>query len=177
MNWWNRIVRVFRSRYVLALEERIIVLQENERWLKDGYEEKITSIESEKSKLLDRILLLTTGAPLDIPAKSPFDQPEPVATKNTDEPIGQTKTLAELLADAEAASFKQDLEDNGVPEEIVENANLTNALIDADEADGRRQAAARKNFKQAFDSARDVYLHQINPTLTSEEQKESGKAN
>ena len=177
MTLWDRIVRVFRSRYVLSLEEALKVQNQMLITAIDRCDQKLAIVEAEKSKLLDRILLLTTGAPLEITQNANFVQPEPVPSKNTDEPIGQTKTLAELLADAEAASFKQDLEDNGVPEEIVENANLTNALIDADEADGRRQAAARKNFKQAFDSARDIYLHQINPTLTPEEQKESGKAN
>lgn len=175
MTFWDRVVRVFRSRYVLSLEERLRGANDFVQSVRGEYEERIEKLEEEKSRLLDRVLLLTTGAPLVIPDN--FTQPEPASSKNTDEINPSPKSFSELLAEAESLSFQKDLEQNGIPEEIVENAELTNALRAADEVTGEQQAVARKQFIAAFDSAKQVYLEQIHPVLTSVEQKESGKAN
>ena len=140
---------------------------------------QIEDLKREKSALFDRVLLLTTGAPLEIPKPdlaetSPqrSDKLSALTAKVEDELNHAFPTFAQLLQTKEAESFR---EDAGIEPE-TSPANYYRSQTELDEERTTAQESLKKNFKKAFDRASEEYLQGASPVLTPAEQR-SAKSN
>lgn len=147
MSFWDRLVHTFRSRYILSLEARIIELQQ------DLSEER-----ADNHRLLDRIIFITTGAPLDPYKPAPGEvEATPEATraaldaktKGGGEPFSFSGTMQELMANAEAETMERALRERGFEDEIVEGAEIRNAMNNAKEEEQQREAGLKAVVQRA----------------------------
>lgn len=128
----------------------------------------VESLESERSQLLDRVLLLTTGQPLAYKPveETPLTSEQKKAVRDKIDEISDVNnypTMAELLADAEAHSFHVDAEDLTGREEIVEGADVINSHRESAEEEHRAVLARRKKMQHAVVAAVTEYKENTKP--------------
>jgi hypothetical protein len=137
-------------------------------------EERVEKNEMEKSKLLDRILHLTTGAPLELPKDTPVVAENPsvvkdAITKAAEKEIefGGYPTFAQLLAAKESESFR---EDAGLEPE-TQMAAIQRSEEELTEEEQKGVESLKQQFKNNFLRARDEYLKATPPTYTAAEKR------
>jgi hypothetical protein len=139
-------------------------------------EERVEKNEMEKSKLLDRILHLTTGAPLELPkdaavvAENPSLVKEAMAKAAEKElEFGGFPTFAQLLASKESESFR---EDAGLEPE-TQLAAIARSEEELTEEEQKGVESLKQQFKNNFLRAREEYLKPREPVRTAQEKRDS----
>lgn len=143
-------------------------------------EERVEKNEFEKSKLLDRILHLTTGAPLEIPKT---DEKQDVAPSKpirgalaeaaaASEELNSLPTYDQLLRNMESESFR---EDAGLEPE-TQIAAIARSEEEMSEEQKKGVDVLKKQFKENFLRAREEYLKGAQVVYT-ESEKRAAKAN
>jgi hypothetical protein len=140
-------------------------------------EERIEKAEGEKSKLLDRILHLTTGAPLELPKDTPVIAENPSVVQQAvakaaekELEFGGFPTFAQMLADKEAQSFREDAR----LEPETQLAAIQRSDEELTEEQQKSVEALKKQFRDNFLRAREEYLRGSQPVYTAAERREQG---
>lgn len=131
---------------------------------------RVDELNVERVKLLDRILHVTTGAPLDIPSE-PEDL-TPAERKNIrkgidkiaegDAPFGGYPTMSSLLAQTEAKSFELDA-GRVYGEPVEDGADVLAAEEHNTEETTKREKSLRRDLDIATATASHEYLHRTKP--------------
>ena len=139
-------------------------------------EKEIERLRAREDRLLDRILHLTTGAPLELPKDTPVVAENPSLSKEAltkaaekELEIGGFPTFAQLLAEKESESFREDAG--------LEPETQIAAIQRSDEALTEEQEksvnALKQQFKNNFLRAREEYLKGAQPVYTAQEKRDA----
>jgi hypothetical protein len=137
-------------------------------------EERIEKAEGEKSKLLDRILHLTTGAPLELPKDAVVAPENPSIVKDAmskaaehELEFGGYPTFGQLLQAKESESFR---EDAGLEPE-TQLAAIQRSDEELSEEQEKAVNSLKQQFKDNFLRAKEEYLRGAQPIYTAEEKR------
>lgn len=126
-------------------------------------------LRKENVLLLDRVLLLSTGAPLEIPKQDKEIQETRLETakkiqQHFDEII-EEPTFQELLARAEAKSFLEDA--NLEPEAEAASINSSDQIESEEQL--KAYESRKREFMTRFNAAREEYLQHTQPVYNDTE--------
>lgn len=155
-----------KSDHELYLEGEILRLRE-----------ELAELKEDERKLLDRVLILTTGAPLVIPPAAPDPEadtsdskkgsgssPSTSTSASVPPPFSTTRPLQALYDEMEADSFQADALAQGYTDEVVEGASTINAHEADTEEEARRKKGARRNLEVLVAKAKSEYERRMPPS-------------
>lgn len=157
----SRRADTMQSSYVTSLENHIDQLRGDLAYLRNKYD-----------LLLDRVLYLSTGAPLEIPQGPPpltTEQKQAVRDgideMSNDKPFGGHPTFASLLSAVEAQTFHEAAQAQSGYEEVEPGASVVNAKEEESEEARKARLTLRKHAMQAAALAQQEYLENTAPKI------------